>query len=119
MLRLGLMLRLINSTTMQSENVIQAIRHKVKEIMPDDSTVILFGSQARGDAHVGSDWDVLILLSKDRVQLKDYDAYSYPLREMGWDLGADINPILYTKKNWEKASYTPFYKNVIEEGIVL
>ena len=56
---------------MQSENVIQAIRHKVKEIMPDDSTVILFGSQARGDAHVGSDWDVLILLSKDRVQLKD------------------------------------------------
>lgn len=104
---------------MQSEKIIQAIRHKVKEIMPDDSTVILYGSQARGDAHDGSDWDVLILLSKDRVQLDDYDVYSYPLREMGWELGEDINPILYTKKNWEKESYTPFYKNVTEEGIVL
>lgn len=104
---------------MQSDNIIQAIRHKVKEIMPADSTVILYGSQARGDAHNGSDWDVLILLSKDRVQLDDYDVYSYPLREMGWELGEDINPILYTKKNWEKASYTPFYKNVTKEGIVL
>jgi len=104
---------------MQNEKIIQAIRHKVKEIMPDDSTVILYGSQARGDAHDGSDWDVLILLSKDRVQLDDYDVYSYPLREMGWELGEDINPILYTKKNWEKESYTPFYKNVTEEGIVL
>lgn len=104
---------------MQSEKIIQAIRHKVKEIMPDDSTVILYGSQARGDAHDGSDWDVLILLSKDRVQLDDYDVYSYPLREMGWEFGEDINPILYTKKNWEKENYTPFYKNVTKEGIVL
>lgn len=104
---------------MQSEKIIQAICHKVKEILPDDSTAILYGSQARGDAHDGSDWDVLILLSKDRVQLDDYDVYSYPLREMGWELGEDINPILYTKKNWEKESYTPFYKNVTEEGIVL
>ena len=104
---------------MQSEKIIQAIRHKVKEILPDDSTAILYGSQARGDAHDGSDWDVLILLSKDRVQLDDYDVYSYPLREMGWELGEDINPILYTKKNWEKESYTPFYKNVTKEGIVL
>ena len=104
---------------MQSEKIIQAIRHKVKEILPDDSTAILYGSQARGDAHDGSEWDVLILLSKDRVQLDDYDVYSYPLREMGWELGEDINPILYTKKNWEKENYTPFYKNVTEEGIVL
>lgn len=104
---------------MQSEKIIQAIRHKVKEILPDDSTAILYGSQARGDAHDGSDWDVLILLSKDRVQLDDYDVYSYPLREMGWELGEDINPILYTKKNWEKENYTPFYKNVTKEGIVL
>mgnify|MGYP002623025564 CR=1 FL=1 len=101
---------------MNREQIIQAIRHKVKEIMPHDSTAILFGSQARGDAHSESDWDVLILLNKDRVQLNDYDAYSYPLREMGWELGADINPILYTKSNWEKNRYTPFYKNVTKEG---
>ena len=80
---------------------------------------ILFGSQARGDARNDSDWDVLILLGKERVQLCDYDNYSYPLREMGWELGADINPILYTKTAWEQNSYTPFYKNVTKEGIVL
>jgi len=95
------------------------IRQKISSITPKDSQAILFGSRARGDAHADSDWDILILLDKERVMLEDIDNYSYPLRELGWDLGIDINTVLYTKENWKANSFTPFYKNVTNEGILL
>lgn len=106
-------------TTERRQNIIQAIAQKAKEITPKGSEVILFGSQARGDAHEDSDWDVLILLDKDRVTGDDIDNYSYPLWEMGLDYHESINTILYTKKDWQRNSYTPFYKNVTQDGIML
>lgn len=106
-------------TPERRKHIIQAISQKAKEITPKGSEVILFGSQARGDAREDSDWDVLILLDKDRVTGDDIDNYSYPLREMGWDYDTDINTILYTKRNWEQNRYTPFYKNVTQDGILL
>ena len=98
--------------------IISMIRDTIREAEPT-AQIILYGSRARGDAREDSDWDVLILLDKDRVVPNDYDVYSYPLREMGWDLDADINTILYTKKGWEQEHFTPFYHNVKEEGIAL
>ncbi len=80
---------------------------------------ILFGSRARGDAREDSDWDVLILLDKERITQSDMDEISYPIRELGWTLNEMINPIMFTKKEWEKKSFTPFYKNVTREGIVI
>lgn len=106
-------------TADRRQHIIQAIAQKAKEITPKGTEVILFGSQARGDARPDSDWDVLILLDKERVTGDDIDNYSYPLREMGWDYDESINAILYTKKDWERNSYTPFYKNVTEDGIIL
>ena len=99
--------------------ILKAITDKAKSIVPQNSEVILFGSQARGDAREDSDWDVLILLDKDRILLDDYDTYSYPLREMGWDIGADINTVLYTKKAWQHDVACPFHENVTADGIRL
>jgi hypothetical protein len=45
--------------------------------------------------------------------------YTYPLTKLGWDLGAEINPIMYTKKEWEASRITPFYHNVLEDAIAL
>lgn len=106
-------------TAERRQTIIQAIAQKAKEITPKGSEVILFGSQARGDAHEDSDWDVLILLDKDRVTSQDIDDYTYPLRELGWNNNESINTILYTKKDWKRNSYTPFYKNVTQDGIML
>ncbi len=100
-------------------NILELIREKAKAITPKGSKVYLLGSRARGDARQDSDWDILILLDKDKIKLDDIDAYSYPLRELGWDLDENINPILYTEKDWNANSYTPFYKNVVKEGIPL
>lgn len=97
----------------------QKIRSKAKALVPEGSEVWLYGSRARGDNQPESDWDILILLDKERVSLDDYDNVSYPLRELGWELGEDINTVLYTYKNWESQQFTPFYKSVTEDRVVL
>ena len=53
------------------------------------------------------------------LEQADYDRVSYPFVLLGCDLGTEINPILYTKKEWEGYSFTLFYENVSREGIIL
>lgn len=99
--------------------VLRSIRNILQQIAPAGTKAILFGSQARGDAHEGSDWDILIILDKATLEADDYDNISYPLRELGWQLKECINPVMYTLKDWMKYSFSPFYHNVNNEGIVL
>ena len=49
----------------------------------------------------------------------DFDEVAYPFVELGWRLGIEINPLLYTYADWEKRSFTPFYKNVQKDRIEL
>lgn len=87
-------------------------------VAPAKGRVLLFGSRARGDAKADSDWDLLVLLDKDHITAADMDEIAYPMRELGWELGEMVNPILYTVNEWQGKSSTPFYKNVMAEGIV-
>ncbi len=91
----------------------------LQKASPYKGRAILFGSRARGDAHQESDWDVLILLDKDRITSADIDEISYPIREFGWQIDEMINPIIFTTKEWNAKSFTPFYKNVMKEGVTL
>ena len=103
---------------MSSANMIDNIKRVAKEVLPEHSKLYLYGSRARGDAHEGSDWDLLILLDKPRITLDDY-GIGYPFREAGWDVGEEINPQVYSKEEWNKYSFTPFYKNVEHDKQVL
>jgi len=94
-------------------NEIQTLK---RQILPNEK-VILFGSQARGDARPDSDWDLLVLINKDKKTREDEDMYAYPFDELGWNYGVAINSKLYTKKQWEQGKSFPFYKNVMREGI--
>jgi len=102
----------------RNREVMEAIRRATSRMKPQVRAV-LFGSRARGDAKEGSDWDILLLVDKDRLEQSDYDNLSYPLFELGWELGEQVNPILYTEKEWRRQSFTPFYHNVAREGIAL
>lgn len=103
---------------MERQQVIDHIKKIGLKTLPPNSRLLLFGSRARGDAHKGSDWDLLILLDKPQISLDDYDV-SYPFRELGWDLGEEINPQVYSKKEWSEYHFTPFYKNVEQDKLVL
>ena len=54
------------------EKTILKIRDIAKTAIPTGSKAILYGSRARGDAHNDSDWDILILLDKEKLD-QSYD----------------------------------------------
>jgi predicted nucleotidyltransferase len=94
------------------------IKSYIRTLEPD-AKVVLYGSRARGDYNSSSDWDFLVLLNKGSIEPEDYDKISWPLYKMGWDYGEQFSIKLYTLKDWEKRSFTPFYKSVEKEGIIL
>lgn len=105
--------------TRRNRLIIDQLRHVARETAPKGSIVLLFGSRARGEARKDSDWDILIVLPKQRLQQSDYDQVSFPFVELGWTIGEQINPIMYTKQEWEANSITPFYDNVQHDAISL
>ena len=102
-----------------ANKVLESIRQSLAQHLPSGGRAVLFGSQARGAARPDSDWDILIVLDKEKLETADYDTVSYPLTTLGWDLGERINPIMYTLKEWTASHITPFYKNIEQEGIIL
>lgn len=101
------------------KNVLDNIKEMLTQVLPNYATARLYGSQARGDARSDSDWDILIVMDKEKLLPDDYDSITYPLTKLGWELGAEINPIMYTKKEWEASRITPFYHNVEQEAIAI
>ena len=77
-----------------NNDVLNAIQQKATSIMPKDAKVILFGSRAREDAQPDSDWDILVLLNKDKIEEQDHDNFTYPFWELGWQLNQMIHPII-------------------------
>lgn len=104
---------------MNKSQVIENIREVAKTALPKGSSLLLYGSRARGDAGKDSDWDLLILLDKPDITESDYDNISFPFTMLGWSIGEIISPQMYTKKDWESVSFLPFYKNVEHDKIVL
>ncbi|MBO6050714.1 MAG: nucleotidyltransferase domain-containing protein [Bacteroidales bacterium] len=103
---------------MESDQVINKIKDIASRTLPPGSSLWLYGSRARGDAHDGSDWDLLIILDKDKLTLEDYRIV-LPLNYLSWDIGETISPQVYAKAEWDNYYYTPFYKNVEREKCVL
>ena len=104
---------------LKHSDIIEKIRRVADSSMPPGGRMFLFGSQARGDANEDSDLDILILLDKTKIKTEDFNAVAYPVVELGWKMGIEINPLIYTFEDWEKRNFTPFYKNVQKESIEL
>ena len=103
----------------KNKAVIEQIRQLATEKLPKSVHIYLYGSRARGDSKEDSDWDILVVLDKDKIEQTDYDSVTYPLTALGWSLGEMIIPVMYTKDEWQSNSFTPFYKNVEQEKILL
>ena len=99
--------------------IVGHIKQVAKDVLPKGSTLYLYGSRARGDYHEGSDWDLLLLLDKPKVEHEDFNKYSYPFVEMGWNIGEDIRPHAYTKNEWYNGPHSMFYYNVEDDKQIL
>lgn len=102
-----------------NKNILFMIKNLVKSTEPD-ATIILYGSYARGDNRKDSDLDLLILLDKDKVTREDEKKVKYPLYDIEFETGQIISPLVISKKDWEtRHKITPFYDNILREGVIL
>ena len=102
----------------KTKNISQLIRQRVNDI-DREADVILYGSRARGDERKDSDWDILILTAY-AADLEVEKRFREHLYELELETGESFSVFVYSKQEWTtRQSITPFYQNVIEEGIYL
>lgn len=94
------------------------IRQYVSIIDPT-AEVILYGSRARGDERLDSDWDILVLTNY-AVNVETERKFRSKLYDLELLSGESISFFIYSKNEWEtKHRISPFYLNVTQEGIRL
>ena len=82
--------------------------------------IYLYGSRSKGSAHKESDWDILILLNREKITPEIEEEITYPLYDLEFETGEVISPMVYAENEWNtKYKITPFYHNVMKEGKLL
>src|SRR5688572_29981121 len=76
-------------------------------------SIVLFGSRARGDAHEGSDFDVLILLDEPTQAQEDLALEAGT--EMLDRYDAFFAPVTWSNAKWERMRRTPIGWNILRE----
>lgn len=104
---------------MKRPEIVNRLREIIRKAAPD-AKIILYGSEARGEAKPDSDIDLLILIENDKVTFSDQKRIAYPLYDVEQDTGVSISPLIFSRKEWENRPIkSPFYINILNEGIEL
>lgn len=103
------------------ERFISKIKETAGRILPTGSRIVLFGSRARGDARVDSDWDIHILVPGDkRLSLTESDDICWEFNKIGiFEIDEVIESFAFSTSEWSKRSFLPFYKNVEKDKIII
>ena len=104
---------------MKRPEIVKQIKQAIYHTDPT-ATAILYGSEARGDARPDSDIDILVLLEGDKRDLQRESAMSGALYDVELSSGVLISPMIMLRTQWENRPFkTPFYINVMNEGVRL
>jgi predicted nucleotidyltransferase len=93
------------------------VRIRLTKELGQPVKVIMFGSQARGDATKESDIDLLVILpSLDSKMLNLAFDIAW---EVGFDAGKMISVVPAEKNELKRLAVSPFYRAVKREGITV
>lgn len=92
--------------------------HAASLRQPAGVHVWLYGSEARGEARLDSDIDLLVLVDADKLTLREEMAINEPFFDIELDTGVQINTHIETSANW--ASHTTlFSENVNRDRVAV
>jgi predicted nucleotidyltransferase len=104
----------------QVRQALVAYLTRIAQAYPDlVVSVTLYGSQARGESQAESDIDLLLLIRRDSIGLRQ------ALSDLAWavqfEYGVVISDIIRNLDQWEqmRRERFPFYQNIEREGLVL
>ena len=98
------------------EGLVRDIVRRIVDVAQPEK-VILFGSRARGDAHPGSDYDLLVIKQSDEPRYRR----SAPLYVALADLPVEVEVMVYTPQEVEEWSQVPqaFITTAVREGTMI
>ena len=115
------------SQKIANQEVLTKYRDALRARFPDQlQRLILFGSQARGDASAESDIDVMVVVSWGEERLPD-GFYAAPFSDPRWQAiidtasdislehGVYISPLVISERRFHE--WSPLVKRAKEEGI--
>ncbi|MHC1777472.1 MAG: nucleotidyltransferase domain-containing protein [Lentimicrobium sp.] len=98
------------------DKILKMIRENVSQIDPL-ADIILYGSRARGDERIDSDWDILILIDNEATFERER-TFRHHLYDLELSLGEAFSVFVFNKMDWNtKHKVTNFYQNVVNEGL--
>lgn len=102
----------------KTKQITNLIKQEVAKI-DRNAHVILYGSRARGNERLDSDWDILIITDY-QVNIEKERQFRNALYELELELGEPFSVFVYSSDDWDtRQVLTPFYFNVNREGIRL
>jgi uncharacterized protein len=100
------------------DKILHLIRENVSQIDPL-ADIILYGSRARGDEQIDSDWDILILID-DAATFERERTFRHHLYDLELSLGEAFSVFVFNRIEWNtRFSVTNFYQNVVNEGLAV
>ncbi|MCO6487861.1 MAG: nucleotidyltransferase domain-containing protein [Phaeodactylibacter sp.] len=100
--------------------VLRRLQHELYRRYKDQlDEVVLFGSQARGEASADSDIDVVAVLKEGDIDpFLEYPKWAEWVMDVMLDYGELVNLIFTSRRRFESVN-SPLYQNIHSEGIVI
>jgi predicted nucleotidyltransferase len=104
---------------MSLEEITARVKRKFENLFQDDLiTLVLFGSQARGEATPESDIDVLVVLRDKQIRDNKREEVIDFIADLCLEFGVLVSCVYVSKAQFETEK-SPLLLNVRREGIVL
>ena len=100
------------------ENILAQLHNRFKAIYGDRlSSILLYGSQARGDAALESDIDVLVVLEGEVSPCDEIDRTIKDVADISLENDVVVSCVFISEEQFENES-SPLLMNIRREGIV-
>ncbi len=106
-------------TSPQLDLVLRTLRQKLDQALgPELAQVVLYGSHARGEAHPGSDVDVLVVVKGDVNYPQLMERTSEIVASVSLEYDVVVSRVFASQAQFDGAQ-NPFFINIRRKGVAI